>query len=558
MRRTFSIIAFLFLFCAGWAAETDTALEDFNKKTTPSAAARFFASLEEEGFLDEPVVIHETMSHDSLCAWVWYWAAEWYYDAQDFKLSEHYALRALPLCQAVQDKGMEADCASLLGLVYVRLGDFNNAATYAKQCNKLDLEAGDPNNIASSYNTLAGIYMSMRQPKEAEKYILLALDYARKGDNPAREAVILGMASEVYQHLQDAPKTLDYATRAYEIEMKLGRTDKAAIRQTQRAAALIVMERYKEAEKALNEAIPVIEASGNYHSLAIAYNHMGDLLYVTGRNREGADFYNKALPIFMAQHDIYNEAHTRKGLRETLRGIDPEAALEHGDRFEHLRDSIYDQETNANLSQFAAEMENDILARFNRQYRMRSIIILSVVCSLFAILMLVIFLLHRRRQREQAKHFNELLREVALLREQERMKQIIQSTEHTPVPDKKALTQEMDNDLFLARAIEYINTSLAEGDISVEALAHELNMSISTLRRKMLETTGSSAKTFILAIQLNKAKELLSTTPPPFGGSIDLVANACGFAETNSFIRAFQRNIGLTPAKWRDQCKKQS
>jgi hypothetical protein len=44
-------------------------------------------------------------------------------------------------------------------------------------------------------NTVAGIYMAGYQPKEAEEYILGALEHAAKVNNTARKAVIMGMAS---------------------------------------------------------------------------------------------------------------------------------------------------------------------------------------------------------------------------------------------------------------------------------------------------------------------------------------------------------------------------
>ena len=52
-------------------------------------------------------------------------------------------------------------------------------------------------------------------------------------------AVICGMASEVYHHLEDEERALDYASRALDIECRLGHTDKMTVRQAQRAAALI-------------------------------------------------------------------------------------------------------------------------------------------------------------------------------------------------------------------------------------------------------------------------------------------------------------------------------
>ena len=76
MKRSIIFIALLLFFCSARAAEAEASLAAFNKTASASNAALFFSALEEEEFLDEPIVIRENMSHDSLCALVWYWAAE--------------------------------------------------------------------------------------------------------------------------------------------------------------------------------------------------------------------------------------------------------------------------------------------------------------------------------------------------------------------------------------------------------------------------------------------------------------------------------------------------
>ena len=570
-RLSIVFIVLLFTFNVCSANDFVQVLDEFNQAPAVATANRVFDFLLQEEFIDEPMVMPQNASHDTLCAAVWYWAAEWYYDTQDYAEAEQFGLQSLPLCKAVGDKTMEADCASLLGLIYVRLGDFNNAAIYAKRCNELDRESGDNNNIASSYNTLAGIYMSMRQVDEAEKYILKAIEYVEKTDNLPRKAVIYGMASEVYQHKygdQDRLKnggdkkmleqTLNYATRAWEIEKQLQRPVHAAIRQTQRAAALTVLERYNESEECLLDAIPVLEESGNLHSLGIAYNHLGDLYYITGRNQEGADVYYKALDIFVEQHDIYNEAHTRKGLRETLRGIDPEKALEHGDRFEHLRDSIYDHETNQNLSEYAALYGNDILQQLNHKQRVRYVWLIVMILLCIVCLAVGTYVIYRRSQKRQVQHFNDLLIEVEKLRAQIRARKQVETLSGSglSVQDKseEERNAEADDNLFLARVMESVTNGMKNGQYSVENVADSMNMSISTFRRRMISITGDSPKNFILAIQMEKAAQMLVQEPQ---STVAEIAIRIGFSEAGSFARTFHRFYGITPTQYREQNMKQ-
>ena len=59
----------------------------------------------------------------------------------------------------------------------------------------------DPDQTSSALNTLAGINLAANHPRQAEKHILQALRYASRANNPPRQAVINGMASEIYYKL---------------------------------------------------------------------------------------------------------------------------------------------------------------------------------------------------------------------------------------------------------------------------------------------------------------------------------------------------------------------
>ena len=77
-----------------------------------------------------------------------------------------------------------------------------------------------------------------------------------------------------------------------------------------------------------------------------------------------------------------------------------------------------------------------------------------------------------------------------------------------------------------------------------------MNMSISTFRRRMLAATGDSPKNFILAIQMEKATEMLTQQKDL---QIADIALACGFSDAGSFTRTFRRFYGVTPSQYRDK-----
>lgn len=469
------------------------------------------------------------------------------YNAQLYDAAQQQALEALTQCK---DSADVADCASLLALIYVRQGHFEQAALYAKRCNAIDLKTGDPDNIASSFNTLAGIYMSMRQPEEAEKYILKAINYSQKTDNQQRQAVLLGMASEVYHKLNQEERSLDYATKAYEMEKRLGRKDKMVIRQAQRAASLISLQRNSDAKKALSEAIPGLRESHNDHSLGIASNQMGLLLHQEHNDTAAARYFSEALEIFLSQHDLYNEAQSRKGLYETLRHTDPDLAMEHNDRYLALRDSIYDKDTGELLSRYAAEYGNNELQAENAQMQLDRRLYIIIGVTVFAILLMVIAAVSWYSGRRQHR-IEQLIAQITQLKSETEKPEVLAEPESVvePKPIVESSPSDTEDHLFLMRLVKTVNDSLPTGNYSVNDIASKLNMSEQTFRRRLAKVTGESPKSFISAIQMELAAKLLADSPDM---TISEIATRCGYGDNTSFGRVFRKTYGASPTQFRE------
>lgn len=95
-------------------------------------------------------------------------------------------------------------------------------------------------------------------------------------------------------------------------------------------------------------------------------------------------------------------------------------------------------------------------------------------------------------------------------------------------------------------AIGYIESHYRE-TISVEDIARYLSLSRSAFYQAFRQETGSSPYDFILNKRLNRAKELLKTTP----ATISAICEEIGFNSEANFIKTFRAKTGMTPRKFR-------
>ena len=534
------------------AQSAESLLEQFDRKPATATANRFLETLKMAEITDETAHFSPDAPTDTLRLQVWYWASEYFYATHQYAKAAEYGKRALPLCTAGNDRTIEADCLNLLAAVHIRLADFQAAAAYAKRCNELDRKSGDPDKISSSLNTLAGIYMGARMPKEAEKYVLVGIKTCREAENPQRMAVLQGMASEVYHALGQEDAALSYAEEAFRLEEQLGRKDKAAVRLTQMAAALLHLKRTDEARAALQRAIPQLRADNNLQSLGIACNQMGGVCLADRKPAEAVAYYREATDIFTRLKDGYNESHARLGLYNALKGSDPQAAMREMERYKELKDSIYDTEAAETLSRYAAELENEQLQSANAEVRASSRRVTTAAAGLVAVLLLLaggIWLFMRRRHLQQSRINEELSADITKLREQYRL---LHLQYDQALGNRKDIIQGIkptDRD-FLERTISTINEQINAGQADAATIAAKLSLSPFQLRQRLDAITGEKPQNFIQTVRMQRARYLLGNHPEL---NVTDVARLCAYTDTSNFTRAFKKAFGITPSQYLEE-----
>lgn len=101
---------------------------------------------------------------------------------------------------------------------------------------------------------------------------------------------------------------------------------------------------------------------------------------------------------------------------------------------------------------------------------------------------------------------------------------------------------------FLAKLIGLIEYNVEESRCDMQFLSFEMNMSKSTLYRKIKIVTGQSPLLFIRDIRMQKARILLSDRIL----NISEIAYNLGFNCPKYFSICFKKEFGLTPTEFRN------
>lgn len=106
--------------------------------------------------------------------------------------------------------------------------------------------------------------------------------------------------------------------------------------------------------------------------------------------------------------------------------------------------------------------------------------------------------------------------------------------------------------ILLDKALNAVNENISESDFDVNALAAAMNMSRSTLTRKLKTITGQTPLEFIRGIKMNKACKMLIEKDRNIGE----IATYLGYYDRKYFTSCFKDVYGMTPSEYQKEHQK--
>lgn len=284
-----------------------------------------------------------------------YYMADWAYNVSLLDLSDYFITDALEADTG--DQVLRADCLSMASALARLRGDLAGAIQYAEECLEIDRASGNQENISSSLNNIAGLYLTYGDPETSLKYIDEAIEVEEPLGRSAYLAVRYGVASEIYLKLGELPSALEFADKALQLDLEGERVEKIAVRRSQKAAVLMEMGDYAEAEVQLKMALPVFEEYNSLNSLAITYAQLGEIAAIRYDTAAASEAFGKSVSVSRSIRHIYMELRALKGLYNLYKDTYPSKALESLERVLEIEMQIHDQKATEMMQSFDVKYE---------------------------------------------------------------------------------------------------------------------------------------------------------------------------------------------------------
>jgi diguanylate cyclase (GGDEF)-like protein len=208
--------------------------------------------------------------------------------------------QALSLFQSLGDERGEADAYNLIGNIYDRKGQYNEAIEYHHKSLTIRRRIEDRDGEAGSLNNIGIAYTQMAQFSEAFEYLQNSLDAA--GTQPSAASYALYNIAQIFTQIDDLNKAQEYYLQS--LKLNQGTNDRALestiLADLGKVHALL--KNHKEALGYLRRSLEIAKSTGNLHDQGTALSIMGRAHQESGNYLKAQDCLNEALAI-MKQTD---------------------------------------------------------------------------------------------------------------------------------------------------------------------------------------------------------------------------------------------------------------
>ncbi|MEM7548941.1 MAG: tetratricopeptide repeat protein [Bacteroidota bacterium] len=293
-----------------------------------------------------------------------------HYLSGSFDSSINYFNRALNEIESKQDSTQHYLIKSSLAKSLRQLGRFDEAVEVLIECSKYYQDQKDILGIATTNNTLGGVFYYLEETDKALEYYKKSLEGFEVLGNKKGIANITNNIGALNKQKKDYEKALEYYYKSLEIDRELGNKRGQAIALNNIGFTLNYLKRYKEALNSFNLAYAIDQeiarTSGHVYSL----HGLGESHYFLGNYDKSIEYLLKGIQLaedygsVYERYDLYHVLSLSYKEKQNYR-----KAFLYDSLKSNVQDSIFDYEK--------TQLTMDLQEKYNSEKKDKEIQILN-------------------------------------------------------------------------------------------------------------------------------------------------------------------------------------
>lgn len=279
-----------------------------------------------------------------------------YHAKSDYKKALEYCLKSIKVAKHNRNRFQEATSYRAIFNIYHNLKMNDSAVKYAVQSINLTTEIGDTTNVATNYGNLCWLYTDMSQYKKAVEYGLKGIEAGEHYQDTIGLLISLNNLALCYIELHENNKAIELFKRQYIIGKKIDRPRSIRNALINLALAYYSTGAVKELEKTTkllndyNRGVTDLDSKNRcYQYLTNAYNFIYRKEFLQAEKQ------------LLAAMDLAKKDSLTDPLFPTYITMSQVKFSQHdfvaGNYYEEKWDSLYNLNTEQQLSEYAAELE---------------------------------------------------------------------------------------------------------------------------------------------------------------------------------------------------------
>lgn len=472
----------------------------------------------------------------------------------DSYISLKYADQALVRAQQLNDKERIAIAHNLKGFCFWTFGDNDLAIQSAMTALEMVENDHQPVIKAESYYILARGYMDLRERKQANEAIRKAELLANEGSDWEQLCSIYNLKGVILFIDEKIDSALYYYTKAYDIGKQHNVDPINFPRIISNIGECHAITNPENGMGHFNEALALAKKTGN----TIAEASITDIIGHAYLKRKD---YRTAEARLKESLKLAENLGLRRVIRHSYSGlVDIKLAQGNGDeavvylrKYYAVRDSLMNAYKIRQIVELEARNELKLKEQNIRLLESEAKIqairtnVLIVAIILLALLSVGVYLLQRYRHRKNREMLN--LEIDYLIRQH---KEAIDKYKTVITQESQESIESYDQKL-LKKAIALVEEHISDPHLSVEKMAEEMNMSRTSLHRKIKSITGFPPSELIRSIRLRKAAHLIVNR----ADTVTQIALMVGFDDYSHFSKSFKKHFGVAPSGYEEYARQQ-